>query len=247
MRIQDIFILAYALLEGGYEAVKQRWHQIEARPRQPFSQRGTQRAKGSLPSPWSDWQLLTAGSLLFSATIWLCFLPLMLHVESLNQLEEGKHKHIQHFQPKAVNAPSCNIQLPRSTTGHFSAKNCLSVKQERKLKRFLSKEELHLLEKKRTPAQQNMITKPILLNKEQLEVLMGTHRLAWKHQQMGKVVLRVLVDKDGKAAQHLVLASPSPTFLSAVESQLDQARFLPAIKQGQPTYRWTTIQFEFNP
>ncbi|MEM7655576.1 MAG: energy transducer TonB [Bacteroidota bacterium] len=241
MRIQDVFLLAYALFDGGSEALRQHWHRIQARRGKAFAHKIAQKTQGPLPHPWSDWQLLTAGGLIFSALIWLCFLPMMLQMEPMDRVKEGKQ--VLHHQQQS--SPASLLRLPRSTQSKVQVKQYFSERQQQKLERMGAKRQQRDLNVESSMT--SLVTQPILLNVTELKALIGTRRLAQFHQKKGKVVLRVLVDDKGQVLQHLVLKSPSPFYLSAVKSQLNQALFLPAIKEGLPTHRWTTIQFDFQP
>jgi len=61
----------------------------------------------------------------------------------------------------------------------------------------------------------------------------------------GKVVVRILVGKDGKYIKHQVLRSSHKLFTEAVEKEIQNLEFTPAIQAGKPIKLWVTIPFDF--
>src|SRR6185369_3387804 len=68
--------------------------------------------------------------------------------------------------------------------------------------------------------------------------------IARQAQMQGTVVLRVLVSKEGKV-QELLLVEASRVFDDAAESAIRQWRFRPAIMGHQPVAAWVTIPVRF--
>lgn len=62
----------------------------------------------------------------------------------------------------------------------------------------------------------------------------------------GKVIVRVLVDKEGRYKRHIVLRSPHKLLTEAVEKELPNLTFIPGLSNGQPIKVWVTIPFDFN-
>jgi len=68
--------------------------------------------------------------------------------------------------------------------------------------------------------------------------------IARQAQMQGEVLLRVLVSKEGKV-QELILVKSSRVFDDAAESAIRQWRFRPAIMGHQPVAAWVTIPVRF--
>ncbi len=61
----------------------------------------------------------------------------------------------------------------------------------------------------------------------------------------GKVIIRVLVNKEGKPTKHVVVRSPHTLLTDAVTSQLYNLQFTPGIQAGKPVPVWVNIPFDF--
>lgn len=61
----------------------------------------------------------------------------------------------------------------------------------------------------------------------------------------GKVIVRLMIDENGKYVKHLVLKTPHPMCTEAVEPVLHHLRFTPALMDGQAVKCWVTIPFKF--
>jgi protein TonB len=61
----------------------------------------------------------------------------------------------------------------------------------------------------------------------------------------GKVIVRILVGKDGKYIKHQVIKSSHKLFTEAVEKEIQNLEFTPAIQAGKPIKLWVTIPFDF--
>ncbi|HEX2898305.1 MAG TPA: energy transducer TonB [Bacteroidia bacterium] len=61
----------------------------------------------------------------------------------------------------------------------------------------------------------------------------------------GKVIVRLMIDENGKYVKHLVLKTPQPMCTEAVEPVLHHLRFTPALMDGQAVKCWVTIPFKF--
>lgn len=61
----------------------------------------------------------------------------------------------------------------------------------------------------------------------------------------GKVIIRILVNKEGKPTKHVVVRSPHSLLTDAVVSQLYNLQFTPGIQAGKPIPVWVNIPFDF--
>jgi periplasmic protein TonB len=86
---------------------------------------------------------------------------------------------------------------------------------------------------------------PQAVNLDELKKLIGYPPLAKEGEIQGKVVLRVMVDKNGDYVKHIVLDSPHPILTRAVESKIDQLKMTPGIQAGKPIKVWVTLPFKF--
>ncbi len=92
----------------------------------------------------------------------------------------------------------------------------------------------------------------IVVEEEPKPVNMGDIKNAVGYPQMardagieGNVVVRVLVDRKGNYTRHVVLNGVHPVLEKAVENQLPNLRFTPAIQGGKPIQFWVNIPFSF--
>lgn len=61
----------------------------------------------------------------------------------------------------------------------------------------------------------------------------------------GKVILKVLVDKEGNIEKHIVVKSPHQILTEACTNQLKQLKFTPAIQAGKPIKFWMIVPVDF--
>jgi protein TonB len=61
----------------------------------------------------------------------------------------------------------------------------------------------------------------------------------------GKVLLKVLVDKEGNVEKHMVLKSKHQLLTDACVAQLKTLKFTPAIQAGKPTKFWVVVPVDF--
>lgn len=61
----------------------------------------------------------------------------------------------------------------------------------------------------------------------------------------GKVILRVLIDGQGKYVRHIVAESPHEDLTKAAESVLPEFRFAPAESKGKPVNYWVALPVAF--
>ncbi|MCX7606240.1 MAG: TonB family protein [Bacteroidia bacterium] len=82
-------------------------------------------------------------------------------------------------------------------------------------------------------------------NIDDIKRRIGYPPLAKEAGIQGKVIVRVLVGKNGKYEKHLVLKSPHKILTEAVEKELPNLEFTPGIQAGKPIKVWVTIPFDF--
>lgn len=87
---------------------------------------------------------------------------------------------------------------------------------------------------------------PQAVNLDDLKKLIGYPALAKEGEIQGKVVLRVMVDKNGDYVKHIVLDSPHPILTKAVESKISMLKMTPGIQGGHPVKVWVTLPFKFS-
>jgi periplasmic protein TonB len=86
---------------------------------------------------------------------------------------------------------------------------------------------------------------PQAVNLDELKKVIGYPPLAKEGEIQGKVVLRVMVDKNGDYVKHIVLDNPHPILTRAVESKISMLKMTPGIQAGKPIKVWVTLPFKF--
>ncbi|MCS6790092.1 MAG: energy transducer TonB [Bacteroidia bacterium] len=86
---------------------------------------------------------------------------------------------------------------------------------------------------------------PQPVNMDDIKRRIGYPPLAKEAGIQGKVIVRVLVGKNGKYEKHLILKSPHKVLTEAVERELPNLEFTPGIQAGKPIKVWVTIPFDF--
>lgn len=86
---------------------------------------------------------------------------------------------------------------------------------------------------------------PVPVNMDVIRQRIGYPPLAKESGIQGKVIVRVLVGKNGKYEKHIVLKSPHKLLTEAVEKELPNLEFTPGIQAGKPIKVWVTIPFDF--
>ena len=61
----------------------------------------------------------------------------------------------------------------------------------------------------------------------------------------GKLIVRILLDANGKYEKHIVLKTPHALCTESVEPVLHLIRFTPALIEGKAVKSWVTIPFKF--
>ena len=86
---------------------------------------------------------------------------------------------------------------------------------------------------------------PAPVNMDDIKKLIGYPATAREAEIEGKVVLRILVGKDGRYVKHIVVKNPHPMLTKEVEKHLHALTFTPGIQAGKPISVWVTIPFDF--
>ena len=86
---------------------------------------------------------------------------------------------------------------------------------------------------------------PSAINMEEITKLIGYPRDAREVGIEGKVIVRILVGKDGSYMEHRIVKSAHPILKKAVEAQLENISFLPGLHGNNPVYVWVNIPFHF--
>lgn len=86
---------------------------------------------------------------------------------------------------------------------------------------------------------------PTPINMVEVKAAIGYPEEAKKNKIQGKVLLRILIGKDGKYIRHIVTKNPNPILTEAVENQIHNLQFTPGIQRGEAIKVWITIPFDF--
>ena len=86
---------------------------------------------------------------------------------------------------------------------------------------------------------------PKPLNMQDVQRKIGYPQIARDAGIEGNVVVRILVDEEGKYVRHLVLNGVHPVLEQSVSAQLPKLTFSPAIKEGEPVKFWVNLPFAF--
>jgi TonB family protein len=87
------------------------------------------------------------------------------------------------------------------------------------------------------------IPKPI--NLDEVKMAIGYPLLAQEAGIEGSVMVRVLVDKNGKPIRYIITKAGHPILQEAVEKFIDFVVFIPAMQAGKPLRFWVNIPFNF--
>lgn len=86
---------------------------------------------------------------------------------------------------------------------------------------------------------------PEPVNIKDVTKLIGYPQIAQEAGIQGRVLLRVLVDKNGQYRKHLITNTVHPILSEAVEKHISKLMFTPAIQGGRPIKFWVNIPFSF--
>jgi TonB family protein len=86
---------------------------------------------------------------------------------------------------------------------------------------------------------------PVPLNLDEIKGQIGYPKKAKDQELEGKVVVRILLDRQGKYVKHSLLIDPHPVLSSAVTAQIPNLNCTPGMRNGRPLWCWITVPFDF--
>lgn len=86
---------------------------------------------------------------------------------------------------------------------------------------------------------------PVATNYEEIRERIGYPQIAQDAGIEGKVVARTLVDESGNYVRHKIVSSVHPILNTAVEREIENLTFSPALQGDRPINFWVNITFEF--
>ena len=86
---------------------------------------------------------------------------------------------------------------------------------------------------------------PKALNLDSIHKWIGYPEAAQKKGLEGKVIIEVLVSREGRYVKHIVTSSTDPIFTEAVNKRARHLRFTPATREKLPVKAWTRVPFRF--
>lgn len=86
---------------------------------------------------------------------------------------------------------------------------------------------------------------PVPLNLDAVQRAIEYPQMARDANIQGTVVLRILIDPQGRYQRHKVINSPHPLLTRSVEAQIEALQFSPAVQAGKPIYFWINVPFSF--
>jgi protein TonB len=86
---------------------------------------------------------------------------------------------------------------------------------------------------------------PEPINMDDVQALIGYPDVARESNIEGKVVVRILVGKDGRYLKHKVIKKAHPILAQAVEAHIGKLTFTPALQGNQPIKFWVNVPFSF--
>lgn len=113
--------------------------------------------------------------------------------------------------------------------------------QKKVIKKIKDKQ---LIIEKRTPLQIIMEQKPEPLNMSKVQLRIGYPLKARDKGIEGKVLVRVLVNEEGKYVRHKILGGPD-MLVQAVNLRIHELEFTPAIQDGEIILFWANVPFAF--
>jgi hypothetical protein len=88
-------------------------------------------------------------------------------------------------------------------------------------------------------------TEPVPLNLDSVTKVIGYPAGAKEDEIQGKVVVRLLLDKQGNAVKYILLRDPHPILTKAVTDNVLSLKFTPGYDKGKPVMCWVTLPFLF--
>ncbi len=86
---------------------------------------------------------------------------------------------------------------------------------------------------------------PAPVNMDQVKSKMDYPAMARESGIEGRVILRVLLDENGRYMKHVVKQSPHKWLTEEAIKHVDEIRFTPGIQAGNPVKCWITVPFDF--
>ncbi|MEO0468529.1 MAG: TonB family protein [Bacteroidota bacterium] len=87
---------------------------------------------------------------------------------------------------------------------------------------------------------------PIPLNMSEVSADIGYPKLARDSGIEGEVLIRLLLDEDGKYIRHRVIQSSHPILAQAVEIHINKLYFIPGREHNTPCKYWLNVPFNFH-
>ena len=86
---------------------------------------------------------------------------------------------------------------------------------------------------------------PTVLNMDSINKLIDYPKLLRNAGIEGKVIIKLLVEKDGTVIKHTIFESPHALFTQEIEKHIYHLRLSPAINHGEAVRFWMSIPFNF--
>jgi outer membrane biosynthesis protein TonB len=83
------------------------------------------------------------------------------------------------------------------------------------------------------------------INLDSVKAAIGYPSLAKEKEIEGRVIVRVLVDRQGNYNRHIRIKDPNPILTDAVEAKIANLHFQHAMHRNEPVWEWVTIPFDF--
>ena len=119
--------------------------------------------------------------------------------------------------------------------------NLLSATWQRRLPMFLLLCSLVFA----VQAQDKVDTPPKPVNMTTVYQAIGYPKAAAEAEKEGKVLVKILIGKDGKYVKHEYLGKPESVFTEAIDEHIADIEFTAAQKDGKAVKYWVTLPFMF--
>jgi TonB family protein len=86
---------------------------------------------------------------------------------------------------------------------------------------------------------------PAPVNLNEIKQQIGYPKQAKEQEIEGKVVLRILLDRQGNYNRHVLLNDPPSVLSRAIVSHIRDLKCSPGIQNGKPVWCWVTLPFNF--
>ncbi|MEL7532699.1 MAG: energy transducer TonB [Bacteroidota bacterium] len=94
-------------------------------------------------------------------------------------------------------------------------------------------------------AQDKVDTPPKPVNMASVYQAIGYPKAAAKANKEAKVLVKILIGKDGKYVKHEYLGNPESVFTDAIDAHIADIEFTAAQKEGKAVKYWVTLPFMF--